>query len=93
MIRLQICTNGILSKLSLSSLHHLVVICAFTLHREGEVKDEEVEEDEEEEKEAEEEDLTGDELEVYELTLGFLVTLASGEGNMRDACSVGCRLG
>ena len=49
------------------------------------MKEEEAEEDEEEEKEAEEEeeDLTGDELEVYELTLGFLVTLASGEGNVR----------
>ena len=49
------------------------------------MKEEEAEEDEEEEKEAEEEeeDLTGDELKVYELTLGFLVTLASGEGKQR----------
>ena len=62
----------------------MVVISIFTLHRAQEIKDEKSgdEEEEEKEKEAEEEeeeDLVGDELEVYELTLNFLVTLASGE--------------
>ena len=34
--------------------------------------------DEDEEEEEEEDDLVGDELEVYEVTLSFLVTVASG---------------
>jgi len=79
-----ICTNGILSKLSLSSLHHLVVIAVFTLHRAQEIdspkQSKQEEEEEDEEREEEEEDnheLVGEELEVYELTLGFLITVAS----------------
>ena len=72
-----------MSKLSLSSLHHVVVVAVFTLHRAQEIEpststgnnqdeDEECEEEEEEE-------LVGEELEVYELTLGFLITVTSGK--------------
>ena len=56
----------------------------FTLHRAQEIQPStstgnNQEEDEQCEEEEEEEELVGEELEVYELTLGFLITVTSGK--------------
>ena len=83
---LQICTSGILSKLPLSCLHQITNVAIFTLHHAQELKeDHKNRDDDEAEEEGDEEDegsgaeeLVGEEKEVADLTLNFLVTLASG---------------